>query len=345
MDIKKEFFGKTKDGRDAFLFTLSNDKGMNVTISNYGGVIQKLRVPQANGSLVDVALGFDNIEAYIAQGPYFGCIVGRYANRIAQGKFSIDGIEYNLSLNRPGLHLHGGVEGFGQKLWTASTEKKTNMVYLNLAYESPHMEEGYPGNLLTEVRYSLNNKNELGMNFRAVTDKPTVINLTNHSYFNLSGVRSNVLEHWLKIDCDHYTVNNSDNIPTGKIEPVEGTPLDFRHPKPIGRDFHLLPNGYDHNYVIGQKPGKLKWFARAESLLTGICMEVATTQPGVQLYTANFLKDVKGKNEILYQAQDGFCLETQHFANSPNTPSFPSTVLRPGEKYDHHAIYRFSHKD
>jgi aldose 1-epimerase len=344
MNIRKEFFGKTPGGKEAYLYTLSNDHGMEVTISDFGGVIQKLIVPQTSGPAVDVALGFDNLEAYSAQGPYLGSIVGRYANRIAQGRFTIDGVEYQLSLNRPGMHLHGGFEGFSHKLWTANTEKKTSVVYLNLAYESPHLEEGYPGNLLTEVRYSLNNKNELGLNFRAVTDRPTIINLTNHSYFNLAGLKSNVLEHWLNIGVQSYTPVDQNNIPTGDILPVEGTPLDFRHPKPIGRDFHLLPNGYDHNYVIGQKAGKLKWCARAESLLTGIRMEVATTQPGVQLYTGNFLRDVKGKNGILYQAQDGFCLETQHFPNSPNTPSFPSTLLRPGQKYDHHAVYRFSHK-
>ncbi len=341
MNISKSVFGVMPEGRDVEQYALQNDQGMIVKIINYGGIITNIMVPDKKGKTHDVVLGFDNLESYLKTHPYFGAIVGRYANRIAGGRFKLNGKEYMLAVNNGPNHLHGGLKGFDKKLWKAVKTATENEIVLKLTYFSEDMEEGYPGNLNVEVDYVLNNDNEFMIRYKAHTDMPTYINLTNHSYFNLNSVSSDVLRHKMILDCDKYTPVDKTLIPTGEIRSVEGTPFDFLEMKEIGRDFKDLENGYDHNFVVNKEDLEMKWFARVEDPDSGRIMEVATTQPGVQFYTANFLKDVHGKNGIIYQAHDGLCLETQHFPDSPNQPDFPSTVLEPNDVYRQTTIYKF----
>lgn len=342
MDIVKKHFGTLPGGKNVELFTLSNGKGMEVDIINYGGIITAIRIPDKHKEPGDVVLGFDTLEEYLGEHPYFGAIVGRFANRIEDGKFELDGTTYQLARNNDGNHLHGGLEGFDKKHWTASVHKTLDDVTLKLGYESQDMEEGFPGNLMTEVNYTLNRDNELIISYRATTDRNTHLNLTNHSYFNLNNQRGTILDHELMIDAEHYTPFKSNSIPDGSIKPVAGTPYDFRIAKTIGEDIEKVSPGYDNNLVAGQPYGEMKRLVALHHPGTGRTMEVLTTQPGIQLYTSNFIDRIPGKDGMVYKKHSAVCLETQHFPNTPNEPSFPSTLLKPGEVFEQVTIYRFT---
>jgi aldose 1-epimerase len=342
MNITKSAYGKLTDGRQIDQFTMENDHGMIVKIITYGGIITNIITPDKNNNPGDVAIGFDNLEGYLGEHPYFGAIVGRFANRIEKGHFVLNNKEYKLAINNGPNALHGGIKGFDKQVWTAFKEKTEDEVSLSLAYESPDMEEGFPGNLLIEVSYILNNNNELIIKYKASSDKDTVINLTNHSYFNLNTGKDKIFDHKLRMEADFYTPLDENQIPTGEIAEVKNTPFDFTIKKSIGKDFDKLQNGYDHNFIINKKPGELKWFAIVEDPLSGRLMEVATTEPGVQLYTSNFLDGIKGKDGQIYSFQDALCLETQHFPDSPNKPQFPSVILKKDDVYTQTTIYRFS---
>lgn len=347
MSVTTEAWGTTKDGRKVTLYTLRNDKGMEAKIADYGGTIVSLKAPDKKGVFADVVLGFDNFADYESKSPFFGCITGRYANRIAGGKFTLDERTYTLAVNNGPNHLHGGKTGFDKRVWKGSPIQSDKAVGLSLQYTSPDGEEGYPGALKCEVNYLLTNDNALEITYLATTDKPTVLNLTNHSYFNLAGEgNGSILNHELTLFADQYTATDDTLIPNGTLAPVKGTPLDFTTPHAIGErisaDFKPLVQGvgYDHNYVISGPPG-LKKAAHVKDITSGRVLEVFTTQPGLQLYTGNHL-NVTGKQGHVYKSRDGFCLETQHYPDSPNQPTFPTPVLRPGEAYQHTCIYKFS---
>lgn len=352
MGIEKQPFGKTEDGTAVDLYTLTNINGVEAKITNYGGTVVSLKVPDRNGKLGDIVLGYDNLEGYLKNNPYFGSIIGRYGNRIAKGKFTLNGVEYTLAQNNGENHLHGGIKGFDKVVWNAREVLGENKVGLELTYLSKDGEEGYPGNLSVTVTYTLNNNNELKIDYAATTDKDTVVNLTHHSYFNLAGAgEGDILDHELMINADKFTPVDSGLIPTGELRSVKGTPMDFTQPIAIGarinqRDEQLtLGNGYDHNWVLNITEGYLTLVARVYEPKTGRVMEVFTTEPGMQFYTGNFLDgSITGKDGKVYHQRYGFCLETQHFPDSPNKPEFPSTVLKPGEKYMTTTIYKFSTK-
>lgn len=351
-NISKQSFGKTGDQTPVDIYTLTNDKGMEVKITNYGGIITSIKVPDRNGKPGDVVLGFDNFEGYLKGHPFFGALAGRYANRIAKGRFTLDGQEYKLPINNGENSLHGGLKGFDKRVWTAKEIPGKDRVGLQLTYLSKDGEEGYPGNLTTTVTYTLNNKNELRIDYAATTDKPTVVNLTNHSYFNLaSEVDEDILNHQLMINADSFTPVDKMLIPTGEIRSVKGTPMDFTKPTTIGARINdqyeqlVFGGGYDHNYVLNNKGGKLGLAARVYEPKSGRVLEVLTDQPGVQFYSGNFLDgSLTGKYGKVYRKRYGFCLETQHFPDSPNRANFPSTVLRPGQKYATTTVFRFSAK-
>ncbi|WP_420319756.1 aldose epimerase family protein [Flagellimonas sp.] len=346
-------FGTTKDGKKITHYKLTNQSGMSVDIINYGGIISSMEVPDKNGVFGDVVLGHDNIKDYEEKSDYFGCIVGRFGNRIAHGKFSLDSTEYKLFLNNNGHTLHGGQKGFDKQVWEAKSFENEDTLGVKLSYTSIDGEEGYPGNLKCEVTYTLTKDNALQIDYMAVTDKTTVINLTNHTYFNLKdGGNSSILDHQLQIDASHYTPVDEGLIPTGEIIPVAETPFDFRQPKPIGKNIavdHVQLNyglGYDHNYVLDKTDNALEPISKVIEPESGRILEVLTTEPGIQFYSGNFLKgNITGKHGITYQHRTGFCLETQHFPDSPNQPHFPSTVLKPGETYQSTTIYRFKVQD
>ena len=349
MDIQKKTFGLTRNKRQAYLFTLSNDNGMHVKITNYGGIITGIFIPDKNGKTENIVLGFDRLEDYLTEqyindGPYFGAIIGRVANRIAGARFTIDGVEYRIPSKFDLYSLHGGIEGFDKKLWEAETKKSRQGVSLVLNYLSSDMEEGFPGNLSVTVTYTLNNKNELIIDYSARTDKKTHINLTNHSYFNLTGGRDNVLDHELIIYADRYTETDDVFIPTGKLLPVTGTPLDFRRKHRIGERIHrqIKGKGYDHNYVLNNDSGRLGKAAKLTEAKSGRKLEVLTTEPGMQLYTGNYLDGTFGNRGIVFSKRMGVSFETQHFPDSPNHPEFPSTLLNPGETFGSETIFRFS---
>jgi aldose 1-epimerase len=341
MEIAKKTFGKLPDGREAFLFNLKNDSGMEVDITNYGGIVTAIRIPDRKKEPGDIVLGFDNLEDYLGEHPYFGAIVGRFANRIDKGRLTLEGKEYKLAQNNGPNHLHGGTKGFDKVLWTAATEKTMDSVSLKLGYVSEDMEEGYPGNLMVEVDYTLNDQNELIISYRATTDKTTHVNLTNHSYFNLNNCRGDIYGHELMIDADVVTELNENSIPTGKMLQVEGTCFDFRSAKPIGQDIADTEPGYDINYVVNGFDGELNRISTLYHEGTGRSMDVLTTQPGVQLYTSNYVDGIRGKEGIVYNKHSAVCLETQAFPDAPNHQSFPSTVLHPGDEYQQVTIYRF----
>jgi aldose 1-epimerase len=341
-------FGRTADGTRVELYTLRNSSGMEATIMTYGGVVTSLKVPDKNGKLGDVVLGFDNLGDYLTNSPYFGALIGRYGNRIAKGQFILDGQTNTLAINNAPNTLHGGLQGFDKKVWTAKPADTFYGHGLELTYLSKDGEEGFPGNLTVKAIYVVTEKNELVVQFTATTDKDTVVNLTHHSYFNLRG-SGDILDTVVYINADNITPVDSTLIPTGELKPVDGTPLDFRTPTAIGArinetndDQIKFGNGYDHNWVINKKAG-LSLAARAYEPTTGRVMEVFTTSPGVQFYTGNFLDGtIKGKGGQVYQFRDAFCFEPQHFPDSPNHPAFPTTELKPGETYQNTIIYKFS---
>jgi len=346
--IKKEAFGKA-EGRSVDLYTLTNRNGAEAKIATYGATLVSLRVPDRNGRVDDVVLGFDDIDGYLKGTAFFGATVGRYANRIAKGHFSLNGVEYQLAINNEPNHLHGGVRGFDKVIWSAKPLNLKNGVGLALSYLSHDGEEGYPGSLSVSVTYTLTNNNELKISYAATTDKDTIINLTHHSYFNLAGQgNGDILNHQLMINADRFTPTDAGSIPTGELRSVQRTPFDFRKPTAIGARINQddeqlkLGKGYDHNYVLNGPTGTMRKAAQVFESTSGRTMEVWTTEPGVQLYTGNFLDGAKGKSGKVYQFRNGFCLETQHFPDSPNKPKFPSTVLRKGRSFRSSTIYRFS---
>jgi aldose 1-epimerase len=344
--IRQQPFGKTAETA-VDLFTLTNANGMIVKITNYGGTITELHVPDRDGKTADVVLGFDNLKGYTDGHPFFGSIVGRCANRIAKGKFTLDGKEYKLATNNGPNHLHGGVKGFDKVVWTAlARDGKEPMLVLK--YRSKDGEEGYPGNLDVQVVYVLSANNELLIDYTATTDKATPVNLTNHSYFNLAGHNSgDVLGHEVMIAADKYTPTDDTLIPTGKIEPVKGTPYDFTTPTPIGKHIGELkgnPGGYDVNYVLRDHK-EMFLAATVREPKSGRVMDVMTTEPGIQFYTGNFLDGSnKGKGGAVYKKHAALCLETQHFPDAVNKPDFPSVILKPGQTYHTSTVYRFSAK-
>jgi aldose 1-epimerase len=340
--VQQTNFGRLPDGSAVSLFSLNNSNGLIARVTDYGTIITELRVPDSRGNLADIVLGFDNVEQYLKGHPYFGCTVGRVANRIAKGKFMLNGQTYTLAINNGPNHLHGGLKGFDKVLWTASPQSDASVKF---AYTSPDGEEGYPGKLDVSVLITLTDANELQIDYTAVTDRPTPVNLTNHSYFNLAGA-GDILSHELLLAADGYTPTDATLIPTGEIRPVQGTPMDFRRPQPIGSRIAQLEGeepGYDSNYVIKRAGNSLALAARVHEPRSGRIMEVHTTQPGVQLYTANYLDgSLIGKGGIVYQRHSAFCLETQHYPDSVNHPTFPSVILRPGHTYRHTTVHKFS---
>jgi aldose 1-epimerase len=340
--VEQATFGRLPDGKSASLYTLTNAHGLIARITNYGTIITEVHVPDSRGSLADIVLGFDNLEQYLKGHPYFGCTVGRVANRIAKGRFSLDGQTYTLAINNGPNHLHGGLKGFDKVLWSASPQAGAAVEF---SYTSSDGEEGYPGKLDVTVLMALTDANELRIDYTAVSDRPTPVNLTNHSYFNLAGA-GDILNHELTLAADHYTPADPTLIPTGEIQPVAATPMDFRTPKPIGSRIGQLKTeepGYDSNYVVNGGGNSLMPAARVREPCSGRVMEVHTTQPGVQLYTANYLDgSLTGKRGMVYQRHSAFCLETQHFPDSVNHPNFPSIILRPGQTYRHTTLHRFS---
>ncbi len=348
--MDKTSFGRTADGEAVDLFTLRSAQGMVVRITTYGGTVVSLEVPDRQGGSADVVLGFDTLEGYLGRHPHFGGIIGRYGNRIARGRFTLGGIEYVLARNDGENHLHGGIRGFDRVLWKGRDASTAAGPAVELSYLSKDGEEGYPGNLSTRVTYTLTDKNELRIDYEATTDKETVVNLTNHSYFNLAGQGAgDILGHELVLDAARFTPLREGLMPTGDRLPVEGTPFDFRKATAIGArigaaDAQItLGKGYDHNFILDGESATLRPAARVVEAGSGRVMEVLTTEPGVQFYTGNFLDgSVKGKGGKSYGLRTGFCLETQHFPDSPNQPAFPSTALRPGRQYRTTTIYRFS---
>jgi aldose 1-epimerase len=343
--VKKSSFGKLPDGTAVSLYTLTNANGLVAKATNYGAILTELHVPDREGKLVDIVLGFDNLAQYLQGHPHFGGTIGRVANRIAKGQFTLDGQTYKLAINNGPNHLHGGLKGFDKVLWKATSQKGAAAV--KFTYTSPDGEEDYPGKLEVTVLMTLTDANELRLDYTAVTDKPTPVNLTNHSYFNLAG-SGEVLSHELMLAADNYTPSNAELIPTGEVKPVKDTPMDFTSPQPLGSRFSQLkcePVGYDHNFVLNSGGKALALAARVVEPKSGRVLETHTTEPGIQLYTANFLNgSLTGKNGIVYGQHTAFCLETQHFPDSVNQPKFPSVILRPGETYRQTTIYKFATK-
>jgi aldose 1-epimerase len=348
--VSQGSFGKTGDGRPVDLFTLTNSKGLEVRATNYGGIIVSLRVPDKSGNLGDIVLGHDKLDGYLVNPPYFGVIVGRYANRIANATFTLDGVKYTLAKNDGPNSLHGGVNGFNKQLWEAKEFKNGKGVGVAFSYLSKDGEEGYPGNLKVKVTYTLTNENQLILDYEATTDKATPINLSQHSYFNLAGEGSgDILGHHLMLNADRFTPVDKTLIPTGELLPVQGTPMDFIKPALIGARINddyeqlVVGKGYDHNWVINRKDDSLVLAAVVHEPTSGRVLEVFTTQPGVQFYSGNFLNgSITGKQGHVYKQRDGFCLETQHYPDSPNHPDFPSTILKPGKKFQSQTVFKFS---
>lgn len=341
---EKIAWGTTPDGQTVDLYTLRNQKGAEAKIMTYGGVLVSLKVPDSKGAMGDVVVGLDNFKDYLTPPPYFGALIGRYGNRIGHAQFKLDGVLYKLPKNDGDNTLHGGARGFDKRLWTATPLSPQS---LQLKYRSADGEEGFPGNLDATVTYTLTDANELRLDYSATTDKDTVVNLTNHSYFNLAG-EGDILSHEVMIDADRFTPIDKGLIPTGQLKDVKGTPFDFRTPTAIGarieqKDPQLIfGKGYDHNWVLNRKGDGLELAARVTDRKSGRVMEVLTTQPGLQFYTGNFLDGTfKGKGRV-YTHRSAFCMETQHFPDSPNKPSFPTTELKPGEQYKSTTVFRFS---
>ena len=347
--VEKHEFGRLADGTAVDLYTLTNKNGVEVQITNYGGAVVSVKTPDRTGKMTDIVLGYDQPQGYVDDTSFFGVLVGRYANRIAKGKFSLKGFEYQLALNNAPNHLHGGVHGFNKVIWQARELRRADGVAVELTYLSKDGEEGYPGNLSVKATYILSDANDLQIEYLATTDKETIVNLTNHSYFNLAGAGAgSILQHVLTINANRFTPIDETSIPTGELKMVKGTPFDFTQATVIGSridqaDEQLrFGKGYDHNFVLNKKGKELSLAARVYEPMSGRVLEVWTTEPGVQLYTGNFLNNVHGKADQVYKKRDAFCLEAQHFPDSPNKPSFPSPVLKPNQRYTQTTVYRFT---
>lgn len=348
MKIERNHFGYTENAESVDLFTLTNNEDLQVQISNFGGTVVSILAPDRNRNFGQVALGFDNLQQYIDDSPYFGCLVGRYANRIGKGKFMLNGIEYSLAQNNGDNHLHGGLKGFDKAVWQAKELSGDNWVGLELTYQSQDGEENYPGKVDVRVVYTLNNENALQIDYFATCDQDTVVNLTNHTYFNLAET-GDILGHELFLNANRFTPVDDTLIPTGELRSVQGTPMDFSTASIIGDrideddDQLNFAGGYDHNWVINKSADSLILAATVYEPTSGRVLEAYTTQPGIQFYSGNFLDGaVSGPNGRVYHKHSGFCLETQHFPDSPNQPNFPSTILKPGNEYRQTTVYRFS---
>ena len=352
LKINKEIFGKTKENTTIHKFILTNKNGMEVSVINFGGIITSLKSRDSKGNYEDVVLGFDNLSQYEDESPYFGAIIGRYGNRISEGKFTLDGKTYNLAVNNDINHLHGGLKGFDKVVWDAAQEVTDSSASLILKYISQDMEEGYPGNLQVKVTYTLDDNDELRVEYEAETDMKTIVNLTQHSYFNLSGDFSkNILDHEITINADSFLPVDSTLIPTGEVISVEGTPFDFRESKTVGEDISMsnkqlsYGNGYDHCWVLNNQEIGLRHVASAYHPVSGRLLEVYSDQPGIQFYSGNFLDGtLTSKQDGNYGFRSGLCLETQHYPNSPNEKDFPSVTLNSGEKYMTQTVFRFTSK-
>jgi aldose 1-epimerase len=347
--VARASYGRTPEGAAVDVYTLTNANGLEVRAITYGAYIVSLRTPDRQGKLDDVVLGFDSLAGYLGSGSHMGSVVGRYGNRIANARFTLDGRTYALAANDGANHLHGGVKGFDRHVWSAEEVRRGDDVGVAFTFVSPDGDEGYPGRLKTTVTYTLTPKNELVVDYVATTDKATLVNLTQHSYFNLAGQQTgDILDHELTLHADRYTPVAAGLIPTGAIAPLDGTPLDFRQPTRIGARIDQeheqlkLGRGYDHNYVVTRAGPGLVPAARVVEPKSGRVMEVLTTEPGIQLYTGNWLGTETGKGGRVYPKRSGFCLETQHYPDSPNRPEFPSTVVRPGETYSSKTVFAFS---
>ncbi|HRX12303.1 MAG TPA: aldose epimerase family protein [Draconibacterium sp.] len=346
MKIEITTFGKLHDGSPVKLFTLKNDNKLVIKVTDYGAIITSIEMPDNKGNIENVVCGFDKLETYISDEylgsyPYFGAIIGRFGNRIAEGNLQIEGKSYKLAINNGPNHLHGGKTGFDRRMFDAEVFENENEIGVKLRYLSPDMEENYPGNLKVTCIYTLNNKNELGIEYFAETDKTTVVNLTNHTYFNLTAGRENILNHELELTATKMT-EMTDQIPTGKIIPVAGTPFDFNVSKKINHRMTEVPMGYDDNFVLDNESGKLKYVATLKETKSGRKVEVLTTQPGVQVYTGYWNPELIIDGKKKFGSFSGIALETQHYPDSVNQPGFPSTILKPGEKYNETTIYRFN---
>ena len=339
LTVRKESLGKTPAGEWIEQFVLSNQNGLTVTIINFGATVTSVEVPDRDGKFANITLGFDQWDGYFNNAPYFGAICGRYANRIAKGKFQIDAVEYTLATNNGPNHLHGGKKGFDKVIWDAQPVESDNSAGVKLTYVSRDGEEGYPGNLTATVVYSVSKDNELKIDYTATTDKPTPVNLTNHCYWNLAGA-GDVLNHELTLNCDKYLPVDDTLIPTGQLQDVIGTPMEFTKSKMIGADIAKVNGGYDHCYVINEGDSELKFVAKVYDPKSGRVMEVSTTEPGVQFYTGNFLDG--SANNGGFGKHQGFCLECQHFPDSPNQADFPNSILKPGEEYRQTTVHKFS---
>jgi len=346
-------YGTLPDGTAVTLYTLKNTQGTEMTVTNYGGLITTLKTADKNGTFEDIVLGYDSLQGYLKASPFFGALVGRYGNRIAKGKFTLDGKTYSLAINNGPNALHGGLKGFDKVVWTATPSTTADGASLKLTYLSKDMEEGYPGNLQVEVNYTLTNANELKLDYKATTDKKTVLNLTQHTYFNLSGnTKTDILGHTLTLAASKFIPVDKGLIPTGKLQDVKGTPFDFLAPHKVGerinddKDLQIkMGGGYDHCWVLDKIGAGLTPFATLYDSASGRFLEGFTTEPGVQFYTGNFLDgSITGKHNTTYAKRYGLCLETEHFPDSPNQPQFPTTVLNPGETYTSQTVFKFSTK-
>ncbi len=345
MKITKELFGILPDGKEVQLFTISNDNSVTVKITNYGAIITSIETPDKNGKNENIACGFDKLETYLSKEylgsyPYFGAIIGRFGNRIAKGHLEIEGKTYQMAINNGPNHLHGGITGFDKRLFDFEIVRENNQPTLKLSYFSPDGEENYPGNLKVTCVYSLNNNNELGIEYFAETDKTTVVNLTNHTYFNLTAGKENILNHILQLTATEMT-EMVEQIPTGKIIPVKNTPYDFTSAKKINQDMEQIPMGYDDNFIIGNETGELKNIGYLTEKSSKRKVEILTTQPGMQVYTGYWIPELTINGSKRFGSFSGIALETQHYPDSVNQPKFPTTLLKPGEKYHQKTIYRF----
>lgn len=347
MKITKSLFGRTKDGIEVNLFTLENDNQVTVKITNYGAIITSIETPDKNGAITNIVCGFEKLETYLSDEylgsyPYFGCICGRVCNRIAEGKFTLEGKNYSLAVNNGPNHLHGGLIGYDRRLFAAEIIQDTEKVGVKLSYLSPDMEEGYPGNLKVTCTLTLNNANELTLEYGAETDKTTIVNLTNHTYFNLAG-NGQILNHDLELAAKSFTKSEG-MIPTGEIVPVEGTPFDFRTKKKLGKDIAGLADGYDLNFVLDNNEGQLVYAGNLSEEATGRKVEVYTTQPGIQLYTGYWIPELTIDGQKKFGSYSGVALETQHYPDSVNKPQFPTVTLSPDQTFYEKTIYKFGAK-